>query len=142
MTVTYFTECGGGTGTQPFELTFAVAGRSVPITPAAFGADGVAEIWIDVEDGRPSLGLPAVVQVEAGSVEPGGSASYAVDKEPGDAPPGTLPPTTGGLSPTTGDGTTPTTGPVDPCAEFEEGSMMRILCEHDPTTNDVSRGGA
>jgi hypothetical protein len=137
LTVTYFDACPGGEGPQSFELTFLVNGSQATITPVAMqpGPDGAYTVELVVDRDRPLVVRPASrtypVQVVTGTLNPGEQASYTGGKGPGFTPPDEETTTT------TADEETPTTegGSEVDCSQYEEGSMMRILCEHDPTTS-------
>lgn len=129
-TVTYFDACGGASGPQSFELTFKVAGSSVALQPASVqrGDDRTIATY-QVELGRPSLLGPAGVQVQAVSdtLAEGERKSYKAEKTAQPAPEPEPEPE----APEPDPGEAPAPEPPD-CSMYEEGTPMRILCEHQP----------
>lgn len=148
ITVDYFDTCDGGEGPQAFELTFLVGGESATVTPAAFQPDGAGsyEVVLAVADGQVTLAdrsaAGARILQETGTLNPGEQATYVGGKGPGFIPESEEPTGEDTEEPQPGDVITdgePTdTGTAVDCSQYEEGSMMRILCEHDPTTADIS----
>lgn len=147
ITVTYFDVCEpAGTGPQAYELTVLVNGSAATLRPAAFrpdpgGGGWEAEYRVALDDGRAREVVPvgAQVRTETGTVQPGGSVSYRADKGPGFQATSTTTTTAPAPDrPTTrpADPDAPTTEPAAPqppdCSMYEEGTPMRILCEHDP----------
>ncbi len=143
IAVTYFDVCPGGEGPQPFELTFLVNGGQAAIVPVALQpqAGSSYQVQLVVAGGHVAVsplaagGRPA--QTVTGTLDPGGQATYTGGKGPGFGAPETTaaPDTTAPHEP--GSGTT-SPAPAEPdCSQYEEGSMMRILCEHDPTTSSA-----
>lgn len=142
ITIDYFDVCPGGEGPQAFEVTFLVGGDEATVTPAAFqrGASGRFEVVLAVQDGRSVVvdqsSGPRILGEVSGTLNPGEQATYSGGKGPGFGTPDTTEaaPTTEGDQP--GDGTS------SDCSQYEEGSMMRILCEHDPTAGPAEDPGS
>lgn len=141
ITVTYFDVCEpSGTGPQAYELTVLVNGSATTLQPAAFRPDGTGgryEYRIALDDGavRPVVPLGTAARTESGTVDPGGSISYRAEKGPGFQATSTTTPAPSSTSPAT----TAPDEPAEPaapqppdCSMYEEGTPMRILCEHDP----------
>lgn len=129
VTVSYFTACGGGDGPQAFELTFVVAGQDVTVTPedAVEGEEASSRLTLR-SDVRRSTVVARDGQLVTGTVAaPGATVTYRATRGPGAVPPTSEAPV--GES-------------VDPdCSAYAEGSVLRLLCEHDPTTGAVTAGG-
>ncbi len=143
VTVTYFDVCGAATGPQTYDLTFLVGGAETELTPASIErtpGQTTATYELQVDPGRPSLlDRPGrYVQTVSGTLNPGETADYRAGKGPGFQPEETTT-TTEASDPSTGETTEPQ--PPD-CSMYEEGTPMRILCEHDPTTADASDSNA
>jgi hypothetical protein len=84
-----------------------------------------------------------LVQVQQGTLDPGGQASYVGGKGPGFIPEPEEPADEGTEDDGEPEDVVTDGGPTDEgttvdCSQYEEGTPMRILCEHDPTTNDIS----
>lgn len=148
VTVTYYNVCGEATGPQSYELTFKVAGTEMELAPASMQRrdDGstVATYELGVGTGSPSLLGPtgATIQTIDGTVAPGEEQSYRGTKPPGIAD--TPEPEPEPEAPAPAD-ETPAPGDEPKgldCSQYEEGTPMRILCEHDPTGEDARSGSA
>jgi hypothetical protein len=127
-TVTHYDSCGAG-GPQSFELTFRIAGSAVALQPASIErGDGRTTATYQVELGRPSpLGNAGVqLQTTTDTLSEGESKSYKAEKKPQAEP---EPSTT--AAPQPGDEGEEAPEPPD-CSMYEEGTPMRILCEHQP----------
>lgn len=139
ITVDYFNVCPGGEGPQAFELTFLVDGSPMTVTPASMDRrdDGSYEVRLAVVDGRAVLADAASagrrVQVQSGTLSPGESATFGGGKGPGYQAPEPEPEPEAPAEPVAPEAPTP-----PDCSQFEEGTPMRILCEHDPFSADVS----
>lgn len=128
-TVTYYGAClPGGDGTQQFELVFRLDGAEVALTPVAHGGEAYSVAFAVVDD------RPVVLSVDGsraqsitGSLDPGGTAQYRAEKP--------VPRTPDAPTTTIDDGDGPERPSIDEpdCSMYEEGTPMRILCEHDPT---------
>jgi hypothetical protein len=118
ITVSYYGECGGGgSGPQTYTLDVKLGGVSVEAQEAA-------------TQGRTSSLELESRMATTGTLQPGESKTYKVTKTPGGATTTFQPEET-----TTTEATTTTLS----CAEqYPDDFMMQTLCEHDPTTNDVS----
>jgi hypothetical protein len=137
ITVDYFNVCPGGEGPQAFELTLMVAGQVATVTPASFVPDGEGryEVVFAVADGPLEavnpVGSTGTLQVVNGTLNPGEEATFVGGKGPGYQPDEpeesstTVEPSESG-------------GVVVDCSQYEEGTPMRVLCEHDPTSADIS----
>lgn len=140
ITVDYFDVCPGGEGPQAFELTLLIGGQAATVTPVSFvpGGPGQYEVVLAVADSHPEVPTPSgatgYAQVVEGTLDPGEEASFVGGKGPGYQP----------EEPEEPEETTPTTetgdssGVVVDCSQYEEGTPMRVLCEHDPTSVDIS----
>lgn len=137
ITVDYFDVCPGGEGPQSFTLTFALGGVPVEIVPASTTGD--VELLLTVHRGEVAAFHTATsVETTEGTLNPGESQTFRSSKGPGFDP--EVPETTTTEPPEApADGDEP--GVEVDCSQYEEGTPMRILCEHDPTSNDVSDEG-
>jgi hypothetical protein len=147
--VSYYAECGNGTGPQQFEVAFLVGGRPAQL------ASGT------VENGTTVLSIASfeVAQGKSGTVNaPGDTATYTGEKTPlppaTSPPPTAQPPTQSPSVPEGADASVPT-GPTQPPPEEPETleeycdrlygpppeypyqNMMYTLCMHDPTNDEA-----
>jgi hypothetical protein len=143
--VSYYAECGNGTGPQPFEVTFLVGGQPAQLASGS------------VENGTAVLSIASfeLAQGKSGTVNaPGDTATYTGEKTP--LPPATQPPPTtqSPTAPQDADASIPS-GPTEqppeepetleeycnrlygPPPEYPYQNVMYTLCMHDPTNDDA-----